>query len=216
MIKNDREMLNSVFFFSSRRRHTRSCLVSWARRCVQETGINAEYMGSVKVKSQQRKSKGKAKRRRIMVFHWTNFVVETNQWWIRRVRPVWMGAGAIWIYWVFRRYYFFGKDAANHNARFSDEEWTRRAAENKRNWGYHANYKPELARSRKKLMLETLGDKYEYPLPWAERFMIETKSVEKVMEEENNWEPKNYQDQRENLWLSNIKCCLFERSCLNT
>eukprot|EP01016_Furgasonia_blochmanni_P047572 TRINITY_DN7000_c0_g1_i4.p1 TRINITY_DN7000_c0_g1~~TRINITY_DN7000_c0_g1_i4.p1 ORF type:complete len:160 (+),score=29.94 TRINITY_DN7000_c0_g1_i4:2-481(+) len=34
------------FFFSSRRRHTRSCLVSWARRCVQETGINAEYMGS--------------------------------------------------------------------------------------------------------------------------------------------------------------------------
>eukprot|EP01016_Furgasonia_blochmanni_P049582 TRINITY_DN753_c0_g1_i2.p1 TRINITY_DN753_c0_g1~~TRINITY_DN753_c0_g1_i2.p1 ORF type:complete len:493 (+),score=226.38 TRINITY_DN753_c0_g1_i2:61-1539(+) len=27
-----------IFFFSSRRRHTRSCLVSWARRCVQETG----------------------------------------------------------------------------------------------------------------------------------------------------------------------------------
>eukprot|EP00827_Trimyema_finlayi_P004337 TRINITY_DN430_c0_g1_i3.p3 TRINITY_DN430_c0_g1~~TRINITY_DN430_c0_g1_i3.p3 ORF type:complete len:118 (+),score=82.00 TRINITY_DN430_c0_g1_i3:3-356(+) len=35
------------FFFSSRRRHTRLPLVSWARRCVQETGINAEYMGSV-------------------------------------------------------------------------------------------------------------------------------------------------------------------------
>eukprot|EP00825_Cyclidium_porcatum_P051071 TRINITY_DN9271_c0_g1_i1.p1 TRINITY_DN9271_c0_g1~~TRINITY_DN9271_c0_g1_i1.p1 ORF type:complete len:515 (+),score=66.98 TRINITY_DN9271_c0_g1_i1:38-1582(+) len=28
-----------IFFFSSRRRHTRSCLVSWARRCVQETVI---------------------------------------------------------------------------------------------------------------------------------------------------------------------------------
>eukprot|EP00825_Cyclidium_porcatum_P045396 TRINITY_DN6899_c0_g1_i2.p2 TRINITY_DN6899_c0_g1~~TRINITY_DN6899_c0_g1_i2.p2 ORF type:complete len:146 (-),score=37.87 TRINITY_DN6899_c0_g1_i2:395-832(-) len=28
------------FFFSSRRRHTRSCLVSWARRCVQETELN--------------------------------------------------------------------------------------------------------------------------------------------------------------------------------
>eukprot|EP00825_Cyclidium_porcatum_P002561 TRINITY_DN11185_c0_g1_i2.p2 TRINITY_DN11185_c0_g1~~TRINITY_DN11185_c0_g1_i2.p2 ORF type:complete len:145 (+),score=36.04 TRINITY_DN11185_c0_g1_i2:3-437(+) len=27
------------FFFSSRRRHTRSCLVSWARRCVQETDL---------------------------------------------------------------------------------------------------------------------------------------------------------------------------------
>eukprot|EP00831_Metopus_contortus_P047525 TRINITY_DN38374_c0_g1_i1.p1 TRINITY_DN38374_c0_g1~~TRINITY_DN38374_c0_g1_i1.p1 ORF type:complete len:153 (+),score=63.42 TRINITY_DN38374_c0_g1_i1:62-520(+) len=36
------------FFFSSRRRHTRCREVSWARRCVQETGINAEYMGIFK------------------------------------------------------------------------------------------------------------------------------------------------------------------------
>ena len=27
-------VINVCFFFSSRRRHTRSCLVSWARRCV--------------------------------------------------------------------------------------------------------------------------------------------------------------------------------------
>eukprot|EP01016_Furgasonia_blochmanni_P042624 TRINITY_DN5674_c0_g1_i17.p1 TRINITY_DN5674_c0_g1~~TRINITY_DN5674_c0_g1_i17.p1 ORF type:complete len:145 (+),score=15.64 TRINITY_DN5674_c0_g1_i17:3-437(+) len=32
-----------VFFFSSRRRHTRSCLVSWARRCVQETDIRVRW-----------------------------------------------------------------------------------------------------------------------------------------------------------------------------
>eukprot|EP00831_Metopus_contortus_P032903 TRINITY_DN2647_c0_g1_i1.p1 TRINITY_DN2647_c0_g1~~TRINITY_DN2647_c0_g1_i1.p1 ORF type:complete len:176 (-),score=27.17 TRINITY_DN2647_c0_g1_i1:194-721(-) len=38
------------FFFSSRRRHTRCREVSWARRCVQETGINAEYMGYRKIK----------------------------------------------------------------------------------------------------------------------------------------------------------------------
>eukprot|EP01016_Furgasonia_blochmanni_P006194 TRINITY_DN12475_c0_g1_i3.p1 TRINITY_DN12475_c0_g1~~TRINITY_DN12475_c0_g1_i3.p1 ORF type:complete len:129 (-),score=21.27 TRINITY_DN12475_c0_g1_i3:275-661(-) len=31
------ERQSLFFFFSSRRRHTRSCLVSWARRCVQET-----------------------------------------------------------------------------------------------------------------------------------------------------------------------------------
>eukprot|EP00831_Metopus_contortus_P014648 TRINITY_DN16066_c0_g1_i2.p1 TRINITY_DN16066_c0_g1~~TRINITY_DN16066_c0_g1_i2.p1 ORF type:complete len:124 (+),score=38.77 TRINITY_DN16066_c0_g1_i2:60-431(+) len=37
------------FFFSSRRRHTRCREVSWARRCVQETGINAEYMGTVAI-----------------------------------------------------------------------------------------------------------------------------------------------------------------------
>eukprot|EP00825_Cyclidium_porcatum_P028429 TRINITY_DN30690_c0_g1_i3.p2 TRINITY_DN30690_c0_g1~~TRINITY_DN30690_c0_g1_i3.p2 ORF type:complete len:173 (+),score=15.44 TRINITY_DN30690_c0_g1_i3:72-590(+) len=34
-----------VFFFSSRRRHTRSCLVSWARRCVQETAISISLIG---------------------------------------------------------------------------------------------------------------------------------------------------------------------------
>eukprot|EP00831_Metopus_contortus_P005649 TRINITY_DN12133_c0_g1_i10.p1 TRINITY_DN12133_c0_g1~~TRINITY_DN12133_c0_g1_i10.p1 ORF type:complete len:132 (+),score=45.57 TRINITY_DN12133_c0_g1_i10:37-432(+) len=41
------------FFFSSRRRHTRCREVSWARRCVQETGINAEYMGKLKMKKRQ-------------------------------------------------------------------------------------------------------------------------------------------------------------------
>eukprot|EP00831_Metopus_contortus_P007246 TRINITY_DN12771_c0_g1_i4.p1 TRINITY_DN12771_c0_g1~~TRINITY_DN12771_c0_g1_i4.p1 ORF type:complete len:127 (+),score=46.03 TRINITY_DN12771_c0_g1_i4:43-423(+) len=40
------------FFFSSRRRHTRCREVSWARRCVQETGINAEYMGPFKLEMQ--------------------------------------------------------------------------------------------------------------------------------------------------------------------
>eukprot|EP00831_Metopus_contortus_P003049 TRINITY_DN11131_c0_g1_i2.p2 TRINITY_DN11131_c0_g1~~TRINITY_DN11131_c0_g1_i2.p2 ORF type:complete len:108 (+),score=32.12 TRINITY_DN11131_c0_g1_i2:97-420(+) len=38
-------VVSFTFFFSSRRRHTRCREVSWARRCVQETGINAEYMG---------------------------------------------------------------------------------------------------------------------------------------------------------------------------
>eukprot|EP00831_Metopus_contortus_P085567 TRINITY_DN9980_c0_g1_i1.p1 TRINITY_DN9980_c0_g1~~TRINITY_DN9980_c0_g1_i1.p1 ORF type:complete len:308 (+),score=67.33 TRINITY_DN9980_c0_g1_i1:50-973(+) len=42
------------FFFSSRRRHTRCREVSWARRCVQETGINAEYMGSRAITSRLR------------------------------------------------------------------------------------------------------------------------------------------------------------------
>eukprot|EP00831_Metopus_contortus_P042393 TRINITY_DN33575_c0_g1_i1.p3 TRINITY_DN33575_c0_g1~~TRINITY_DN33575_c0_g1_i1.p3 ORF type:complete len:130 (-),score=41.11 TRINITY_DN33575_c0_g1_i1:275-664(-) len=35
-----------IFFFSSRRRHTRCREVSWARRCVQETGTwEAHFMG---------------------------------------------------------------------------------------------------------------------------------------------------------------------------
>eukprot|EP01015_Nassula_variabilis_P025363 TRINITY_DN494_c0_g1_i1.p1 TRINITY_DN494_c0_g1~~TRINITY_DN494_c0_g1_i1.p1 ORF type:complete len:137 (+),score=39.18 TRINITY_DN494_c0_g1_i1:26-436(+) len=46
------------FFFSSRRRHTRFLPVSWARRCVQETGINAEYMGNYLYQPQQNTMKG--------------------------------------------------------------------------------------------------------------------------------------------------------------
>eukprot|EP01016_Furgasonia_blochmanni_P032922 TRINITY_DN3406_c0_g1_i2.p1 TRINITY_DN3406_c0_g1~~TRINITY_DN3406_c0_g1_i2.p1 ORF type:complete len:359 (-),score=79.84 TRINITY_DN3406_c0_g1_i2:388-1464(-) len=38
-----RDRPQESFFFSSRRRHTRSCLVSWARRCVQETGTWGLY-----------------------------------------------------------------------------------------------------------------------------------------------------------------------------
>eukprot|EP00831_Metopus_contortus_P013055 TRINITY_DN15268_c0_g1_i4.p1 TRINITY_DN15268_c0_g1~~TRINITY_DN15268_c0_g1_i4.p1 ORF type:complete len:160 (-),score=45.59 TRINITY_DN15268_c0_g1_i4:208-687(-) len=44
-------MSRVFFFFSSRRRHTRCREVSWARRCVQETGINAEYMGRLPMHS---------------------------------------------------------------------------------------------------------------------------------------------------------------------
>eukprot|EP00831_Metopus_contortus_P064237 TRINITY_DN57515_c0_g1_i1.p1 TRINITY_DN57515_c0_g1~~TRINITY_DN57515_c0_g1_i1.p1 ORF type:complete len:428 (+),score=143.30 TRINITY_DN57515_c0_g1_i1:92-1375(+) len=66
------------FFFSSRRRHTRCREVSWARRCVQETGINAEYMGThgfpsvmgvlthldhYKLNKQQKKMKKRMKKR---------------------------------------------------------------------------------------------------------------------------------------------------------
>eukprot|EP00825_Cyclidium_porcatum_P045383 TRINITY_DN6893_c0_g1_i10.p2 TRINITY_DN6893_c0_g1~~TRINITY_DN6893_c0_g1_i10.p2 ORF type:complete len:257 (+),score=25.48 TRINITY_DN6893_c0_g1_i10:61-831(+) len=48
------------FFFSSRRRHTRSCLVSWARRCVQETDINMYHSLPVigSASSEKQKSTG--------------------------------------------------------------------------------------------------------------------------------------------------------------
>eukprot|EP00831_Metopus_contortus_P029961 TRINITY_DN24620_c0_g1_i1.p2 TRINITY_DN24620_c0_g1~~TRINITY_DN24620_c0_g1_i1.p2 ORF type:complete len:128 (-),score=67.45 TRINITY_DN24620_c0_g1_i1:166-549(-) len=48
------QLFVNFFFFSSRRRHTRCREVSWARRCVQETGINAEYMG---IEETKKKSK---------------------------------------------------------------------------------------------------------------------------------------------------------------
>eukprot|EP00831_Metopus_contortus_P030644 TRINITY_DN2508_c0_g1_i9.p4 TRINITY_DN2508_c0_g1~~TRINITY_DN2508_c0_g1_i9.p4 ORF type:complete len:160 (+),score=21.06 TRINITY_DN2508_c0_g1_i9:103-582(+) len=46
---------NFFFFFSSRRRHTRCREVSWARRCVQETGIRA-YGGCLGI-SRRRKTR---------------------------------------------------------------------------------------------------------------------------------------------------------------
>jgi hypothetical protein len=39
----------------------------------------------------------------------------------------------------------------------TEEEHIRAAELNKRNWGYNSFYKPELARSRKKLLMDTLG-----------------------------------------------------------
>ncbi len=47
--------------------------------------------------------------------------METNAWWLRRVRPVWMtvvGAGCFWIYY---RYYFYGKIQSNWMDRIPEE-----------------------------------------------------------------------------------------------
>eukprot|EP00831_Metopus_contortus_P004993 TRINITY_DN11868_c0_g1_i2.p2 TRINITY_DN11868_c0_g1~~TRINITY_DN11868_c0_g1_i2.p2 ORF type:complete len:117 (-),score=26.07 TRINITY_DN11868_c0_g1_i2:13-363(-) len=39
-------VLFMFFFFSSRRRHTRCREVSWARRCVQETGLQRSHLNN--------------------------------------------------------------------------------------------------------------------------------------------------------------------------
>eukprot|EP00825_Cyclidium_porcatum_P041674 TRINITY_DN5521_c0_g1_i1.p3 TRINITY_DN5521_c0_g1~~TRINITY_DN5521_c0_g1_i1.p3 ORF type:complete len:152 (-),score=28.07 TRINITY_DN5521_c0_g1_i1:51-506(-) len=52
------------FFFSSRRRHTRSCLVSWARRCVQET----DYLHLYLEKQRKQKKKKNALNRKKFFF----------------------------------------------------------------------------------------------------------------------------------------------------
>lgn len=54
------------------------------------------------------------------MFYYTNFIMETNTWWLRRVRPLWMGAAAIYFYWLFHRYYFFGKDTSKTLGRYSE------------------------------------------------------------------------------------------------
>ena len=56
------------------------------------------------------------------MFYYTNFIVETNTWWLRRLRPIWMGAAFVIMYYYFHRYYFFGKLATKSANKLSPEE----------------------------------------------------------------------------------------------
>jgi hypothetical protein len=78
------------------------------------------------------------------MFYYTNFIQETNTWWLRRVRPLWLGSIALWAYWLFHRYYFFGKMAAKNQRAVSEEENQRRAQLNKGNFGFQFQYVPTL------------------------------------------------------------------------
>eukprot|EP01017_Pseudomicrothorax_dubius_P035511 TRINITY_DN497_c0_g1_i1.p1 TRINITY_DN497_c0_g1~~TRINITY_DN497_c0_g1_i1.p1 ORF type:complete len:162 (+),score=48.62 TRINITY_DN497_c0_g1_i1:28-513(+) len=138
-------------------------------------GINAEYMG---VKQKGRK----------MVYHYTNFVAETNVWWLRRIRPLWMTAVGLFLFANAYRYYFHGKIAAYWRKVIPEEEWVRRAELDKRNWGYNAIYRPTIARSRKRVIMELLGDQYRPAEDYSARATIETRTVQQIMDEENNWE----------------------------
>jgi hypothetical protein len=44
-----------------------------------------------------------------MVFFYTNYAAETNSWWLRWVRPVWMALVGIGAFASYYRYVFYGK-----------------------------------------------------------------------------------------------------------
>lgn len=106
------------------------------------------------------------------MFYYTNFIVETNTWWLRRVRPVWMGLTAIYFYWLFHRYYFFGKDTTMMLNRYSEEERRKMAELNKRNFGYGVYYQPTLERSRKKQIMEAMGADYDRAVESENRYLV--------------------------------------------
>ena len=87
------------------------------------------------------------------MFYYTNFIAETNNWWLRRVRPIWIGGVVVIAYWFFHRYYFFGKEVIKSQRSVPESERLRRAAVNKRNFGFAGVYQPTLERSRKKLIM---------------------------------------------------------------
>jgi hypothetical protein len=55
------------------------------------------------------------------MFYYTNFIQETNGWWLRRFRPIWMAGVALWAYWIFHKYYFFGKLAIKSQRSVSEQ-----------------------------------------------------------------------------------------------
>ena len=113
------------------------------------------------------------------MFYYTNFIVETNTWWLRRVRPIWMGATFVWMYWLFHRYYFFGKEATKSLNKFSEEERQQMAKLNKRKFGYGVYYEPTLERSRKKQIMEAMGASYDRAVLSEDRYMV-LKSFEEL------------------------------------
>lgn len=103
------------------------------------------------------------------MFYYTNFIAETNAWWLRRVRPIWIGAFVIWGYAIFHRYYFFGKEAVKAQRGETIAENKRRADHNRSHFGFHDKYTPTLERSRKKMIMELLGDKYDQAVAFENR-----------------------------------------------
>ena len=106
------------------------------------------------------------------MFYYTNFIVETNTWWLRRVRPVWMGAAMIYFYWLFHRYYFFGKDTTKQLNKIPVDERIKMAQLNKRNFGYGVYYEPTLERSRKKEIMEVMGSSYDRAVESEDRYLV--------------------------------------------
>ena len=106
------------------------------------------------------------------MFYYTNFIQETNTWWLRRVRPVWMGASALLIYFFFHRYYFFGKEAVRSRRKISPEDQEAMAQLNKRNFGFGSHYQPTWEKSRKKQIMDVMGEHYDFAVESENEFLM--------------------------------------------
>ena len=101
-----------------------------------------------------------------MVFHYTNFVVETNAWWLKRIRPLWMSTAAFLIGLATFRYGYFHKIQTKAERNLSPELQREYAENNKRHWGYNQYYVPTLKRSRKRKLMLELGNNYKQANSW--------------------------------------------------
>lgn len=65
----------------------------------------------------------------------------------------------------------------------------RRAELNKRNFGYGVYYEPTYYRSRKREIMEALGENYDQACPSEDRFLVvkSFKEMEDLINEENDY-----------------------------
>merc|ERR1740115_474475 len=124
-----------------------------------------------------------------MVFHYTNFVRENNEWWLRRVRPVYWGAIGVVLMIGAYRYFYYHKQLAVYSMNDDPEAETQIAATNKRSWGYNSRYKPRLEISLKARMKRELGENYKEAEKWENLCQDRLISTEDLYKEETeNWE----------------------------
>merc|ERR1711976_152626 len=124
-----------------------------------------------------------------MVFHYTNFVRENNEWWLRRVRPVYWGAIAGVLAVATFRYFYYQKQLAYYSMNDDPARETEIANQNKRSWGYNSRFKPTLEHSLKGRMYRELGENYRYAEKWENLCQDRPISTEDLYKEETeNWE----------------------------
>ncbi|CAK66541.1 unnamed protein product (macronuclear) [Paramecium tetraurelia] len=87
-----------------------------------------------------------------MVYQWTNFVWETNAWWLRRIRPFIVLGGVAFTAFYGGRYYFFGKWAYYKQRQFSEAELVAQAEVNKRNWGIWSLVQTNIGEKQKEVV----------------------------------------------------------------
>lgn len=93
-----------------------------------------------------------------MVYFKTNWIKDSNQWVIRKIRPWAWGLGIAYFAYNFTMYEYLGRRVALVRKYFDPrtEEEKKKDAEIKRSrWGYSPRYEPSLERSIKKRKYET-------------------------------------------------------------
>ena len=83
-----------------------------------------------------------------------------------------MGAFALICYYYFHRYYFFGKEAVLSRRKHTPEALESMAQLNKRNFGFGAHYQPTWEKSRRKQIMDVMGEQYDFAIESENMYLL--------------------------------------------